>query len=398
MSYSALELDLPSSAILNRGSNPPRKIHHDFIEKLLPETVERGKLVRSVKELWDDERRRRTARGESGPYDLQDTAPREFDTRDPKDPIWRSEGRLREKVEDRAHDDLKKYREQVGPRGKGAPEFGSYVEEQEKMQGRKTHWIDRIKTTFEQVDAIYISRFEQDERETYEFGAWAVKGIGTATREEEKAWEQEINVNMSRLLVTQSEEKRRKALERAEKAKNGSLEVDSDVERDPDEEDEEAEDEANAPEARYNDRLPTQPPPATQSEALRRDRARADRLELRGREGSVEEGEWDKEPSDDDEAQMKYWGLRDADTASERAQSELFSPASARSTASSPLKPASFRSPSSSPIKRSRLGVAREEAEEELQPAKRRKEEELGTPARNRCDYLPQNHFRCSII
>ncbi|GAA5899314.1 DNA-directed DNA polymerase [Sporobolomyces salmoneus] len=375
VSYSALELDLPSSAILNRGSNPARKIHHDFVEKLHPELVEKGKLVRSVKELWDDERRRRTARGESGPYDLRDDAPREFDSRDPKDSIWRTGEQLQAKVEDKAAEDLKAYREKMGPRGKGSPDFETYVEEKEKKEGRRTHWMDRIKTTFEQVDAIYISRFEQDERETYEFGAWAVKGIGTASRAEEKEWEKEIHVDMGRLLATQAEESRRVAQERVEKAKNNVLDDGSDADRDPDEVEEDLDDERTT----HNDGLPSQRPPATQAEAIiRRDRKRADRAEQRGREGSVEEGEWDKEPSDDDEAQMEFWRLRDADTASERAASEaLLSPASSRTLASSPLrpssplKPSSVRSPSSSPTKRSRLGISSTEAEDDPRPSKR---------------------------
>ncbi|GAA6018210.1 hypothetical protein JCM11491_005634 [Sporobolomyces phaffii] len=350
-SYSALEIDLPASAILNRASNPARLLHHDFVEKLCPDSVERGKLVRSVKELWDDERRRRAARGDSGPYDETDDAPRAFDSRDARDPIWRTEAKLRHKIDDRAQDDLKKYRDKVGPRGNGTPEFATYVADQERIQGKRNFSIDRVKTTFEQVDAIYVSRFEQDERDAYEFGAWAVKGIGTATsREQEKEWEREIKVDVRRLAATQA------AADQAEKAarqqaKKSREDFDDDPEsaEDPDQETEE---EAEEPDAQEPARAP-----GTQAEALRRSRSQMDRSERRGREAAVGEAEWDKEPSDDEEAEAKYWGLADADTASDRAASEAgsLSPGSARSLSTSPVKaPASQ---SSSPLKRSRLAI-----------------------------------------
>ncbi|GAA5949875.1 hypothetical protein JCM3765_007720 [Sporobolomyces pararoseus] len=361
VSYSALELDLPSSAILNRESNPPRKIHHDFIEKLFPELVEKGKLVRSVKELWDDERRRRAGKGESGPYDLRDDAPRDFDLKDPKDPNWKIEQKLREKVEEKAKKDLENYREKFGVRGHSFPDFESYVEEMEKKAGRRTHWMERIKTTFEQVDAIYIRRFEQDEMETYEFGAWAVKGIGTGTREEEKAWENAIKVDMSKLMATQNKEDSEKRRIAKEKQEKGIHDGESDVEPDIEEEEEER---------TYSDDMDpvgqhqTQRPPATQAEAARLAATQADRLERRGRENSVEEAEWEKEPSDEEE-DRKFWGLRESDAASDYSNS----PASIRSLSSSPHKLPSFNSPTSTPShrpsKRSRLGIMELEAEEE---------------------------------
>ncbi|GAA5888955.1 hypothetical protein JCM16303_004683 [Sporobolomyces ruberrimus] len=374
VSYSALEIDLPASAILNRQSNPARKIHHDFIEKLHPEVIERGKLVRSVKELWDDERRRRTARGEPGPYDLKDDAPREFDSRDPGDSIWRTEKKLRAKVEERAKEDLKEYRGKMGARGKGEPEFETYVEEMEKIGGKRTHWMDRVKTTFEQVDAIYIKRFEEDEVKEYEFGAWAVKGLGVGmTREEEiacqKAWDREVDAGKLVASHAAAKDASRAAHRRAgsgnEDMDDGESELDPDFEEDDFEE------------GPYDDARSSQHAPPTQAEAIRRARTQSDRSERRGREGSVAEGEWDKEPSDDEEAQRKFWGLADADTASEQG-----SPASLRSLSSSPVKLSGLPSPS--PTKRSRLNIELKpfnnsqdgDDEEVLRPSKRLKGED----------------------
>lgn len=353
VSHSPLELDLPASAILNRHGLVPRNIHHDFIEKLHPEVVEKGKLVRSVKELWDDERRRRTARGESGPYDLRDDAPREFDDRDPSDTIWRTEPTLRAKIEERAKEDLKNYRTKMGPKGKGEPEFETYVDEKEKMEGKKTSWMDMVRTTFDQVDAIYISRFEEDEDNAYPFGAWAVGGVGLGiTAEQEREWEREVDVG--RLASSQAAVKVARDRARQQASKRG--------EEEDDEFDEVGlefglvgyEDEVEEEDGRG--------PPATQAEALRRARVESDRAERRGREASIEEGEWEKEPDEDEEEEANFWGLANADTASERAMSDYSaSPEVPRSSTASPYKP----SPSVSPSKRSHLSIEHRRSDSE---------------------------------
>ncbi|GAA6061348.1 hypothetical protein JCM10212_004829 [Sporobolomyces blumeae] len=338
VSYSALELDLPASAILNRRNLVPRDIHHDFVEKLFPDTIEKGKLVRSVKELWDDERRRRAARGESGPYDLRDDAPRDFDSRGPTDTIWRTEARLRAKVDERAADDLRAYREKVGPKGKGEPDFETYVREKDKMEGRKTNWMERLRTTFEQVDAIYVSRFEEDERDAYPFGAWAVKGVGLGiTAEQEKAWERDVDITRIRASQWAAKAAGDRAKRQAELV---GEEFDSDDDY-GDFDEPEAVDES--------ERLPTQ------AERVRRAQEEQDRTERRGREASVEEGEWDKEPGAGEDDDLEFWGLANADNASERAMSEALSVSpeatrSMRNSSFSPLKAPSF----GSPLKRSR--------------------------------------------
>lgn len=63
-SRSTLELDIHVSAILNRLHVPNRPLHHDFTELRwgLPNS---GKLVGSLEELWEDERRRRREAGKN---------------------------------------------------------------------------------------------------------------------------------------------------------------------------------------------------------------------------------------------------------------------------------------------------------------------------------------------
>ncbi|GEM06150.1 DNA polymerase zeta subunit [Rhodotorula toruloides] len=302
VSYCALELDLPTSAILNRRRLTPRNLHHDFIELLHPERVERGKNVRSVRELWEDEQRRRAAKGESGPFDIVDNVPRAFDRRSPTDPIWRREPEFRRKVAARVDEDLRVFRDKVGPTGRSAPEFDSYVEDKEKLVEKSSSWwMERIRTTFEQVDAVYIERFLEDEEKNYPFGAWAVRGFGlNVTEAQEAAWLHagRTEVDMNRLQASQAAAKlaaraarrRRQDPRIADEDDDGEMEADSD------------------PDADGSDLDDGRPPPATQAEALARSRRTMDRAEQRGREDSVQEGEWEKDP-DDDEDEEDYWGI-----------------------------------------------------------------------------------------
>jgi hypothetical protein len=177
ISYCPLELDLPIDAILNRRSVSPRNIHHDFVELLDPDSIIKDKLVMSVRELWHDERKRREARGEEGPTEVTDSSQRQWDARDPSEPVWRVEDELREKVDALAKDDLAKFRSRMGFASK-LPEFDKYVEDNSKSDGVELGYLARIKTTFEQVEALFPARMEEDERRMNEYGAWAVKGIG----------------------------------------------------------------------------------------------------------------------------------------------------------------------------------------------------------------------------
>lgn len=302
VSYCALELDLPISAILNRRRLTPRNLHHDFIELLYPERVERGKNVRSVRELWEDEQRRRAAKGESGPFDIVDNVPRAFDKRSPTDPIWRREPEFRRKVAARVEEDLRAFREKVGPKGRGAPEFETYVEDKEKLVEKSSSWwMERIRTTFEQVDAVYIERFLEDEEKNYPFGAWAVRGFGlNVTEAQEAAWLHagRTEVDMNRLQASQAAAKlaARAARRRRQDPRLADEDDDDGMEADSD------------PDADGSDVDDGRQPPATQAEALARSRRTMDRAEHRGREDSVQEGEWEKDPDEEDDEE-DYWGI-----------------------------------------------------------------------------------------
>lgn len=190
--YCALELDLPISSILNRRKQQPRDIHHDFVEWLQPDSIESGgKLVKSLKELWDDETRRRNARGEPGPPDVDGSAihpdepPREWDSRDERAPFWAAEPALRKKVTQRADASLREFWTKQGH----APAFDTFVGDVAKMDGTQRGFLARLRTSFESTEGLFARTMEQDEASQYEYGAWAVRGIGldVARAADEKA-------------------------------------------------------------------------------------------------------------------------------------------------------------------------------------------------------------------
>ncbi|GAA5962119.1 hypothetical protein JCM21900_003552 [Sporobolomyces salmonicolor] len=365
VSHCPLEIDLPASALLNRRDLAPRHLHDSFIEKLSSEEVTTyEKLVRSVQELWDDERRRRSARGETGPTDLKDDAPRVWDSRDPHDPIWRSEADNRKKMREKAEVDLRAFQAKMGAKGRRHPEFETYGEDREKIEGKKSGWLDRIRTAFEQVDAIYISRFEADERSSYVYGAWAVKGIGMGiTAEQEAAWTRSVDVGRLKASAA-AVRSATQALRAQAEAAGEDVDFDDDGELDPEC------DEATKEDAR--------PPPATQAEALRRTQAVMDRRERRGRQALVGEAEWDEELDDDDD-DGNFWGLAD-DAASERAPSEAsvdmssVSPESRSIQSAASVSPVKAPSFGTSPAKRDRSFIKEEgSAEPDLNDERARK-------------------------
>ncbi|KIR32771.1 DNA polymerase zeta subunit [Cryptococcus deuterogattii MMRL2647] len=61
--FTSIEIDILPHQILNRQRLMPRLLHHDFIELLHKPSDPNEKLVPAVAELWEDERRRRAAKG-----------------------------------------------------------------------------------------------------------------------------------------------------------------------------------------------------------------------------------------------------------------------------------------------------------------------------------------------
>ncbi|KAM0793277.1 hypothetical protein ACM66B_000738 [Microbotryomycetes sp. NB124-2] len=175
-SHCPIEIDLPLSAIINRRRLQPRNIHHDFVELLQPETVEVDKLVKSLKELWDDEQRRRVARGEQGPNDVKDTEPREWDNRPEDEPHWQLEADLRRKAYALAAKSKSQFHAAI--KSQKDPNFVDYVEKIQRAEGIQTGFLNRLRTSFDSYDTLFHSRMTHDERTQYEYGAWAVRGIG----------------------------------------------------------------------------------------------------------------------------------------------------------------------------------------------------------------------------
>lgn len=204
--YCPVELDLPLSAIHNRRRVTGRDLHHDFVEMNDPGSFETGKLVKSLKELWIDEERRRNARGEEGPKDVEDADPRMWDERGEKEPVWAVEPELREKIEALAATSLKDYQTKMG--SYRVPDFKSYVGDLAKMKGVEQGFLNRIRTSFEQVEGLFEEKMMQDEEEGYEYGAWAVKGIGLDVKMEAQrarlAQQAEQGVDRDQMLRTQA--------------------------------------------------------------------------------------------------------------------------------------------------------------------------------------------------
>jgi len=188
-----LELDMPVQSILNRSKIEQRPLHHEFIERLHPsQTPGEAKLVHALRELWDDEHRRRKAQGRPPPL----TAPkgmygpeRDHDKYSPEDKHWRETELLEPKLDERAAESLAHFRRAMGLPAKEAT-YDSWVGDYYSMRAREAgytdssgykYWLSQIRTAFEQTDAIFDQRLVLDEQEAYPFGAWAVRGVGIKT-------------------------------------------------------------------------------------------------------------------------------------------------------------------------------------------------------------------------
>ena len=97
LSHCALELDLLAQDIINRKTITPRYLHHDFIERAHPPSLDE-KLVHSMAELWRDDERRRERKGESSPHTFVFTARHQADP-EMKGP-WIHEREMRQKIEE----------------------------------------------------------------------------------------------------------------------------------------------------------------------------------------------------------------------------------------------------------------------------------------------------------
>lgn len=186
VSHSALEIDIHVSWILNRHRIKERVIHNDFTEYLKNPIPDDFKFVHSVKELWEDERRRRKVKGLEGPFDVsensaevlggmtpgtrrQDPDEREFGIG--TQPPWAKFSKNQEQFRELVEMDRLKYA-QLHPNDP-IPRFDTFVRKE-----KKGGWMEKIMTTFKSVEALFEETMTKDELQGNPFGAWGVKGIG----------------------------------------------------------------------------------------------------------------------------------------------------------------------------------------------------------------------------
>ncbi|KAG0150212.1 hypothetical protein CROQUDRAFT_38756 [Cronartium quercuum f. sp. fusiforme G11] len=168
-SYCTLELDCHVSDIMNRKIVGERALHDGFHELLQNPIDTDEKLVHSVKELWEDERRRRQARGATGPQEVRESSQRDYGQGD--QPEWAMEPDLRQQIKGLIEQDLRKR--------KGKLTFESFVKPETELS-------KLIPTTFRAVDAIHPANWIRDEAAENPYGVWAINGIGTKHRAHEQ--------------------------------------------------------------------------------------------------------------------------------------------------------------------------------------------------------------------
>lgn len=123
----SLEMDALPYHILNRAKVEPRNIHHKF-QIPVPEEVGEP-LVSSVRELWEDEKRRRQEKGLNPTPELPSTDPAggRYPWAD-----WAQEDRFQEAIHTRIENE----------RGKDPP-------------AKSTAWEPWVMTTYESVQALW---------------------------------------------------------------------------------------------------------------------------------------------------------------------------------------------------------------------------------------------------
>lgn len=150
-------------------------MHENFNELLGKSIPDDEKLVHSVKELWEDERRRRQARGMPGPHPVRESgssSQRVYSKGE--QPEWAMESDFRQQIATLVEQDSRKGNQRVtGGVNRLEPRFESFVKPENNLS-------KLIPTAFQAVEAIHISRWIRDEADENPFGVWAIHGIGIA--------------------------------------------------------------------------------------------------------------------------------------------------------------------------------------------------------------------------
>jgi len=150
-------------------------LHHDFVELLKHPVSGDEKLVQSVKELWEDERKRRQKRGQTGPEEVRETGPAsQRDYSRGEQPPWFMESSFRTQIEELIRNKHRSAtREEKHHPVQPEIAFQNFIKPESKLS-------QIIPTTFQAVDAIHISKWIKDEKEENPYGVWAIHGIGTS--------------------------------------------------------------------------------------------------------------------------------------------------------------------------------------------------------------------------
>jgi hypothetical protein len=218
VAHSELEFDIHVSWILNRHLVKERNMHADFTEYLKHPIPDDFKFVHSVRELWEDEKRRRQMKGLQGPFEVSENSAEELlgglsaGTRSNADdrmygigtqPPWMAHNQNVERFHDLVEKDGIAYASNhpTNP----IPDFETFVKGE-----KKGGWMEKIRTSFQSVEALFEETLERDELDCNPFGAWAVRGIGVSVAAKEamsranSVGVEDVNPQYLALLATQA--------------------------------------------------------------------------------------------------------------------------------------------------------------------------------------------------
>ena len=196
ISHSALEFDIHVAWIQNRHLIQERNLHSDFTEFLQHPIPDDFKFVQSVRELWEDERRRRRMKGVEGPMEVSENSAEELlagltagprsvnqgeGSHDPDarlygigtQPPWQKFNENKARFNEIIEKDRLAYAS-LHPQDP-IPRFDTFVKKE-----KKGGWMEKIQTSFQSVEALFEETLERDERTGNPFGAWAVRGLGVS--------------------------------------------------------------------------------------------------------------------------------------------------------------------------------------------------------------------------
>ena len=215
IAHSVLEFDIHVSWILNRHRIKERNLHADFTEYLDKPIPDDFKFVHSVRELWEDEKRRRKQRGLDGPMEVSENSAEELLgglTAGPRSidndvrmfgigtqPPWKTYSESQVLFDGLVAEDQKAYAKK-NP-GRPSPDYQTFAKKE-----RKGGFMEKIRTSFQSVEALFEETMVRDEEEENPFGAWSVKGIGVSVGRggRERTADVDVNPHYLAALATQA--------------------------------------------------------------------------------------------------------------------------------------------------------------------------------------------------